>query len=133
MNGNVIAIGEDSLVERKLIELVLSQTNAELAIYDNGLDLWSHVNQEPPRLVIVDLLLTGLDGFSFCRLMRGHRSLKANPPILAISSMTTPGTAATILEHGATNFLAKPFTPEALLRAVRELMPDIQPAQAVAG
>ncbi len=129
----IIAIGEDSLVERKLLELVLSQTNAELAIYDNGLDLWRHVMNEPPRLVIVDLLLTSLDGFSFCRLMRGHRSLSESPPILAISSMTTPGTEATILEHGATRFLAKPFTPEGLLRTVRELVPEIEPAQSFAG
>ena len=125
-------VGEDSLVERKLLELVLGQTDAQLVVYDNGLDLWNHVMAETPDLIVVDLLLTGLDGFSFCKLLRGHRSLREKPPVLAISSMTTPGTDKAILEHGATRFLAKPFTPEGLMAAARELLPTLVGRQAVA-
>ncbi len=114
-----VIVGEDSQVERKLIELVLSpHPEYELTLYDNGLGLWQHILSDPPDLVIVDLLLTGLDGFSLCRLLRGHRRLRATVPVLAISSMTTPGTEDSILEHGADAFLAKPFTPEELLSQV---------------
>lgn len=118
-----VLVGEDSQVERKLIELVLgAQPGIQATLYDNGLDLWRNVLTDPPDLVVVDVLLTGLDGVSFCRLMRGHRQFRHSPPILAISSMTTPGTEATLLEHGATRFLQKPFSPDALAITVTELL-----------
>ncbi len=122
MSKKKIYVGEDARTERKLLELVLN-TNPDwsVEVWDNGLDLWLEVLNEPPSLVIVDLLLTALDGFTFCRLARCHRSL-ASLPILAISSMCQPETRDLVLDHGADRFLPKPFEPAQLVGMVEEML-----------
>ena len=116
-----VFVGEDSVVERKLVQVVLQRIpSLEVTCFDNGLDLWLACLEEPPEIVIVDLLLPTLTGFEFCELFKRHQGLGENTYILAISSMSGEETREESIRAGATDFLPKPLNPENLIRHLEQ-------------
>jgi len=110
---SLVYVGEDSEVERQLLGLILDKLDqVQVRMFDNGLDLWFACLETTPDLIILDLLLTSLNGFDFCRLMRGHESMASSPPIVAVSSMPSERVQTEILNAGAQRFVQKPFEPQ---------------------
>lgn len=72
----------------------------------------------PPALVCVDLVLPEGSGYDLCEHVKSTPSF-ANTRVLVISGRALPTDRAFAEEAGADAFLAKPFSPEALLAAVR--------------
>ena len=69
-------------------------------------------------LLIVDMIMPEYDGISFLNEMERRGS---SAPVLAMSGYPTPEKIADGLEAGAAGFIAKPFTPDELLDAVRKI------------
>ena len=67
-----------------------------------GLDL---ARAEQPDLLILDVMLPKLDGFSVCRILRRE----TNIPIMMLTARQAPEDLAVALEAGADDFLSKPF------------------------
>ena len=70
----------------------------------------------------LDLKLPGVDGFKVCRTVRADPAL-ASVKILAITGVDAEQSRGRILEAGADDFLAKPFTVEDLAEKVDQLLP----------
>ncbi|MBN9414833.1 hypothetical protein ABS71_21455 [bacterium SCN 62-11] len=115
-----IYIGEDSPIEQKLLEAVLLGV-PDVHFFGDGLSLYRAVFQEPPNLVITDILMPGLQGLALCKLVRGHQRLRS-VPILCISSITEGDVAERALAAGADAFLAKPLEVPRFEAIVTELL-----------
>ena len=78
----------------------------------------------PPQggvdLVITDVNMPDINGLELIRFVRGHAPL-AKVPLLVISTEGRDRDRERCLALGANEFLAKPFTPEALVSTVRRL------------
>ena len=72
------------------------------------------LEQRPPRIAIIDLLMSGGAGLEFCRSVR-----EAGIPVLAISSLQSREEA---IEAGASAFLQKPLAPLQLVSAIKDLL-----------
>jgi len=90
---------------------------------------WERIQQEPPALVITDLMMSALDsGFSLTRRLREDPRFRALPIILvtAVSSALgldfRPRTPADLAALGVDAFFDKPIRPQALLDKVAELL-----------
>lgn len=81
----------------------------------NGDDVARVVADNPPDLLVLDLMISGGAGLALCRQMRDSGSL----PILAVSAVAS-GDAA--LEAGADAFLQKPVQPLQFVSTVRDLL-----------
>jgi DNA-binding response OmpR family regulator len=88
-----------------------------------GLELARH---ERPDLVILDIMLPRLDGFSVCRILRQESDV----PILMLTARQDEVDRIAGLELGADDYVSKPFSLGELLARVRAIMrrTDRQPA-----
>lgn len=70
-------------------------------------------------LVLLDLALPGIDGFSGLDILR-----KRHPaiPVAVVSAFDDVPTVTRVMNHGASGFIPKAYTGEALLGAVREVL-----------
>ena len=74
-----------------------------------------------PHLVILDLLMPGLDGFSVCKRIRSDRKY-SHTKILAFTGLDNPETRNRILSDGADDYLGKPFDLKDLQGKIRRLL-----------
>jgi twitching motility two-component system response regulator PilG len=77
-----------------------------------------------PSLALVDIALTGMDGYAVCRMLRDD-SKSENMPVILISGKDgwyeeNRGEAC-----GASGFITKPFGPETLMRTVESFLPTV--------
>ena len=87
---------------------------------ENWQDPISHVEQQRPDLVIMDVHLRVHDGLDLLRQLRAHPdSSVAGTPVLMVSAedLSAQCTAA-----GASGFAEKPFDTESLFRSIQEIM-----------
>ncbi|VAW38715.1 Two-component transcriptional response regulator, LuxR family, partial [hydrothermal vent metagenome] len=87
-----------------------------------GLDL---ARENPPDLVLLDLMLPGMDGIEVCRRLRTVSDL----PILMLTAKETIEDRVTGLDAGADDYLVKPFAFDELMARVRALLRRTQPTQ----
>jgi len=73
---------------------------------------------EPPDLVILDLMLPGLDGLEVCRRLR----TASDVPILILTAKDTISDRVVGLDSGADDYLVKPFSLDELLARMRALL-----------
>ncbi|MDQ3812231.1 MAG: response regulator [Chloroflexota bacterium] len=105
----LILIGEDEPDNQVIMQTVVeSLVGARAQVAGDGLALLACVERERPRMILLDLMMPGLDGFEVTR------QLKANPatadiPILAISALVRPDDREAALAAGCDEFVRKPF------------------------
>ena len=99
----------------------------ELRTANNGFDAGMQVKEFRPDIVVLDVMLPDLNGKLVCQHVRSDRSLDS-VKILCISGMVEPSKVTELKESGANDFLQKPFTTDALLERVCDLIEIERPA-----
>ena len=77
------------------------------------------IEEEPPALLLVDVKMPVHDGLY---LMSELKKRKRDVPIILMSGLNTEDTEADAALMGACRFLPKPFTPDELIEAVRQVV-----------
>jgi CRP/FNR family transcriptional regulator, cyclic AMP receptor protein len=70
-----------------------------------------------PDLIICDVMMPTIDGFSLARLIKGHKELRSIP-IIFLTAKTQPGDLMTGISLGARHYVQKPFSIVDLLAKV---------------
>jgi two-component system, OmpR family, response regulator len=124
----------DDIVEPSEIDLLLVDDDAELrgemAAYLAAHDYVVHQAKDakaaraalaahPIRLMVLDVMLPGEDGLTFCRKLRQQAG---GPPILMLSALGESTDRVVGLELGADDYAVKPLPPRELLARVRALL-----------
>jgi two-component system, OmpR family, response regulator MprA len=87
-----------------------------------GLEL---ARENPPDLVLLDIMLPGIDGIEVCRRLRAVSEV----PILMLTAKEAIEDRVAGLDAGADDYLVKPFAFDELVARVRALLRRVQPAQ----
>lgn len=74
-----------------------------------------------PDLVLLDLMMPGMDGFSVCRALRAHE-ITQGLPIIVITARGDEATRLQALVAGAHEFLVKPYAWDELLARIRNVL-----------
>ena len=85
----------------------------EVSTAEDGDDALDLAAQFQPELVVLDVLLPGLDGFTVCERLR--RQMSSSVPILVLSAKDSVLDRIAGLDHGADDYLVKPFSIDELL------------------
>ncbi len=110
--------------ETDILELVvfnLERQQFKVLTADNGLTAVQIAKDKIPDLIVLDLMLPGMDGFSV------FRELRADPrtngiPVLMLTAKGEVNDRIAGLELGADDYVTKPFSPRELLLRVRALL-----------
>ena len=119
--GLKVLLIDDSPMMRKMIMRTLRQADVEVDTIleaGNGQEGLEQVAAGGPDLILCDWNMPVLDGLEFVRQARPSTGV----PILMVTTESTPDRVATATEAGANGFVTKPFTPERLGAAIREVL-----------
>lgn len=84
----------------------------------DGQSALAMARREKPDLIVLDLMLPIMDGRDVCRTLRRESDV----PIIMLTALTEEVDQVTGLEIGADDYIAKPFSPRALVARVRALL-----------
>ncbi|ABO50370.1 two component transcriptional regulator, winged helix family [Desulforamulus reducens MI-1] len=110
-----ILIVEDDLGIRELLRLYLSKHGYQVVMAQDGIRALEIYELEQPDLILLDILLPGVDGYSVCQELRKY----SNVPIIFISCKKDSKDIIEGLELGADDFITKPFDPDVLMARVQ--------------
>jgi MinD-like ATPase involved in chromosome partitioning or flagellar assembly/ActR/RegA family two-component response regulator len=119
--ARILVIDDDpELLE--MIELLLDKrTEHEAILSVDGEDGLSKARQDPPDLVIVDVMMPGMNGYDVCRGLREHPET-ASIPILVLTARGQPIDREAALQAGADEHLAKPIAMTDLVEQIEAML-----------
>ena len=123
MNGKTILYVEDSEMNRQLVLDLLKRTSYRLIEANDGEAGLATALEQRPDLILMDIQLPKISGMEATRQLRAEAGT-ANTPIIAITSFALSGDDQKAKEAGATAYLAKPYSPRALLALIRKIVPE---------
>jgi len=95
---------------------------------NNGAEALGLARKTPPDLLITDILMPVMDGYTLCKEWRRDDLLKSIPLIFYTATYTDPQDERFAMSLGADKFLLKPQEPEAFLEQIKEFLDDAGPA-----
>jgi two-component system cell cycle response regulator DivK len=102
---------------------LLTSVGYELIEAVNGEDGVKAAAAHVPDLILMDIQLPGIDGYETTRQIKAKPELK-HIPIIAVTSYALSGDDVKAYEAGCSGYVAKPFSPRALLAKIREYLPS---------
>ena len=118
-----ILIIEDNTVTRKLIELTLEidwYTVYQASNGEAGIQMTKDIN---PDLILLDIDMPGgISGLTVCDIIKSTPTL-SHIPIIIVSGNSDEAYKVMLQNLGASEFIAKPFTPYGLLETIQQHMP----------
>ncbi|MDZ7969548.1 MAG: response regulator transcription factor [Nostoc sp. DedSLP03] len=116
-----ILIVEDELEIARLIELSLEKEGFFCRTSRDGMNALRMFQEQPPDLIILDLMIPGLDGLEVCARIRQKPGAK-DPYILMLTAKGEEIDRVIGLSTGADDYMVKPFSPRELVARVRALL-----------
>jgi len=113
-----ILLVEDDIRLSSLIGKFLQSNNFDVTSIHDGKDVIDYVRKASPDLIILDVMLPNVDGFSLCKQLRKFYQ----QPILFLTAKDSDFDHVLGLEIGADDFVIKPVEPHVLLARVNVLL-----------
>lgn len=114
-----ILIVDDDPNVALLVKMTLSkQKGYTLEIVENGDIALARINEDPPDIVLLDLMMPGIDGIEVCRRIKSNEKTKYIP-VLMLTAKREAADMILGMEVGANDYITKPFNPEELVARVR--------------
>jgi DNA-binding response OmpR family regulator len=113
-----ILLVEDDETLREALAFHLEREGYQVRQASNGQAALNEARQQPPDLIILDVMLPGLDGLSICRILRAEQET----PIILLTARTGEVDKIIGLETGADDYVTKPFSTGELLARIRALL-----------
>ena len=118
--GDVLVVDDNSANVRLLSDL-LTVHGFQVRTARDGEGCLAVVAEKIPDLVLLDVIMPGMDGFTVCRTLRSDPRLH-RLPIVLVTSLDPHGERVKGLDAGADDFLSKPIHAPELLARVRSLL-----------
>jgi DNA-binding response OmpR family regulator len=118
MSENQILVVEDEASIAEVVSLYLKRAGYNVQIAADGRQAMNVFERQTPDLVILDLMLPEVDGFSLTRWLRD----RSNVPIIMVTARRQEIDRIAGLEMGADDYVVKPFSPQELVSRVRAVM-----------
>jgi DNA-binding response OmpR family regulator len=116
-----VLIVEDNRDIADLVSHYLSKAGFTTDVIASGQQALKAINEAPPDLLILDLMLPQVDGLEICRAIRMNQKTAA-VPIIMLTARAEESDRIVGLELGADDYVAKPFSPHELVARVRALL-----------
>jgi PAS domain S-box-containing protein len=117
-----VLIVDDNVENLYLLRALLQGHGFRVAEARHGAEALTQAQQNPPDLIISDLLMPVVDGYTLLRQWKANERLKAIPFIVYTATYTEPRDERLALALGADAFVIKPTEPEPFMVIINEVL-----------
>ncbi|ARN72772.1 response regulator [Oceanicoccus sagamiensis] len=118
MSEASILIVEDELKIASLLEDYFTQSGYDCHCIDHGDKVISRVKNQPPDIILLDIMLPGKDGITLCKEIRTFSDL----PIIMVTAKVDEIDRLLGLELGADDYICKPFSPREVVARTKAVL-----------
>lgn len=123
MRNQQILIVED---ERKIAQVIrdyLEKAGFQVSWLDRGDKVLPLIKQDPPNLILLDIMLPGKDGMELCQEIRKFSRV----PIIMLTAKVEELDRVLGLELGADDYISKPFSPREVVARIKTVLRRMTP------
>jgi diguanylate cyclase (GGDEF)-like protein/PAS domain S-box-containing protein len=120
MAQNILVVDDDAMM-RLLVSQALAASGFNVVTASGGNDALACVKQKKPGLILLDVTMPDVDGFSVCRELRKIEDFK-NIPVIMLTSLDDVKSIGSAYEAGATDFIIKPINWHILVQRVNYVL-----------
>ncbi|MFC2102083.1 response regulator [Bacteroidota bacterium] len=121
INNELIIIAEESITQAEILRVVLENQGFTVMHGENGREAFNLAKKNDPALIISDVMMPEMDGYTLCAAVKADPDLQ-KVPVLMLTTLSSPKDLIKGLEVGAESYLVKPFDEGDLLRWVEKLL-----------
>ncbi|HMZ78321.1 MAG TPA: protein kinase [Acidobacteriota bacterium] len=114
--ADILVVDDNALNIRVLVE-ILQRRGFSVQSATNGPDALKMAQENPPDLVLLDVLMPVMNGYQVCRLLRANAATQ-NTPIIFLSALNEPLDKVEAFNVGATDYISKPFNAREVLARI---------------
>ena len=114
-----ILVVEDQADNRQIIRDMLAATDYEIIEAENGEEALAAVGKQRPDLILMDVQLPIIDGYTATRRIKADPALRSIP-IIAVTSYALDGQEKIARAAGCDDYVPKPYSPRELLAKIRQ-------------
>ena len=118
MSEPTILVVDDEPSIREVVSIYLGRAGYRVLVAEDGQTALKILEQEPPDLVVLDLMLPEVDGLEITRHLRAGGDI----PIIMLTARREETDRILGLEMGADDYVVKPFSPRELVSRVKAVL-----------
>jgi DNA-binding response OmpR family regulator len=103
------------------LEFLMQRAGYAVEVVDNGEDAFRRASEDPPDLMLLDVMLPRLSGFEVCQRLRALPACRSLP-IVMLTAKGRDGEVSKGLALGATAYVTKPFSVQDLVGQVKRIL-----------
>ncbi|WP_341926192.1 response regulator transcription factor [Nocardioides psychrotolerans] len=115
--AQVLVVDDDETV-REVVVSYLRAAEHDVREAGDGESALAAMREQPADLVVLDLMMPGMDGIEVCRRLR----LSSAVPVIMLTALGSEQDRVVGLEHGADDYVTKPFSPRELVLRVDSVL-----------
>jgi CheY-like chemotaxis protein len=121
MSAGRILIVEDNMDTYELVRFILEKNGFETLLAMNGRDGVNAARKQRPDLIIMDLSMPEMDGWTATRLIKGNHATSVIP-LIALTAHALPSDRKRAFDAGCDEYISKPMDLLDLLETVHDWM-----------
>jgi DNA-binding response OmpR family regulator len=122
--GVKVLVVEDSRTQAQYLCHILKNEGYQVVLAANGDDALEQIRTSRPTIVLTDILMPGMDGYTLCRTIKRNESM-AHIPVILVTQLFDPADLMKGLEAGANNIIIKPFEPEHVISRITSTLQSL--------
>lgn len=122
MDKKLIYIADDEVNVCTIMKSFLVKEGYVVETFYDGRSIYEAFSGKPADMVIIDIMMPGLDGYSVCSAIREQSSV----PLIIVSAKDSEQDKVTGLTIGCDDYLTKPFSPRELIARVKSIFRRIE-------
>jgi two-component system, cell cycle response regulator DivK len=122
MTTHVLLV-EDNLDNRDMMQFLLERAGYVVSTANTGLEALAAAHREKPDIILMDLSMPEMDGWTAAGEMKKDPVL-ASIPLIAVTAHTLPGDRRKVLESGFDSYMSKPINVRMFDLMVAKVLED---------
>ncbi len=121
---SIVLVVDDEDMTRKLLRLMLERDGFTILEAEDGQQALEVIAESKPDIVILDVMMPNMDGFTTCQELRSQPET-ADLPIILLSARTQAEAVRTGLQSGADRYMTKPISKPELVQTITDLLAGV--------
>ncbi len=118
---STVLVVDDNEQNLELLLAYLEDVDCDTASANDGPEALEYIGQNPPDLILLDIMMPRMSGFEVCRIVKSDPKT-AHIPIIMVTALSELGDIERAIKFGTDDFLSKPVNKWELVTRVRTML-----------